>query len=92
MLSTRLRAFELLKAGGFTSSSAEAVLDLLERGGVDLADKEHGQFVVRWVNVNERALPPEADTIIRTVTLTRADYSVAATHWLDGIVPPPPPA
>ena len=29
--------------------------------------------------------PPDADTIIRTITTTRGEQSLSSTHWLDGL-------
>ena len=73
MSETRQRALELLGASGFAGSTADAALSALESGGLRLADTARDEFVCRWVNAAERAVPPTADTIIRTVTRTHGD-------------------
>jgi hypothetical protein len=35
-----------------------------------------------------RAVPPDADTIIRTITRTVDGNSASTTHWLDGLRSP----
>jgi hypothetical protein len=92
MTPNRQRALALLTQSGFDPNGAEALLNQFERAGLLLADATQGEFVCRWVNVAERAVPSEADTIIRTVTRTRGEQSLSYTHWLDGIEPPPFPA
>lgn len=74
---------------GFDAGAAEAALSALARARVRLADAGAGEFVCRWVDVRVRAVPPEADTIIRTVTRTTSDASLSNTHWLEGVEPPP---
>ena len=92
MTSKRQRALGLLTQSGFDPNGAEALLSQLECAGLLLADTTQGEFVGRWVNVAERAVPADADTIIRTVTRTSGEQSLSYTHWLDGIEPPPFPA
>jgi hypothetical protein len=64
------------------------VIDTLRAAGLRLADAENNELVCRWVNVLERAVPPEADTIIRTITRTIDGQSTSSTHWLDGLRSP----
>lgn len=64
---------------------AMLVLDVLRKAGLSLADAGNDELVCRWVNVIERAVPPEADTIIRTITRTNDAGSFSSTHWLDGL-------
>ncbi|HTQ06933.1 MAG TPA: hypothetical protein VMI54_23910 [Polyangiaceae bacterium] len=78
-----------LCAAGFDTATAAAALSALERAHVRLADAGSGEFVCRWVDVRARVVPPEADTIIRTVTRTTNGASLSNTHWLEGIEPPP---
>jgi hypothetical protein len=88
---TNPRALALLENAGFDRATAERLLDLLAQGGITLADATNAEFVCRWVNVLERPVPPEADTIIRTVTRSSGEHSQSSTHWLLGIVAPPAP-
>jgi hypothetical protein len=88
---SHFRAFEALTRSGFDPTSAANILSSLEAAGLALADRTHGEFVCRWVDVRERAVPPDADTIIRTLTRTAGERSTSNTHWLEGIVPPPSP-
>lgn len=90
MFTTRQRALEVLARAGF-SHGAEAILAALAGDGLGLADERRGELVCRWVNVTERAVPPEADTIIRTLTRTAGEHSFSSTHWLDGLRAPPSP-
>jgi hypothetical protein len=88
-MTTHDRALAALCNVGFDQASAAAALRALEHVQLRLADADAGEFVCRWVDVRSRAVPPEADTIIRTVTRTTNDASLSNTHWLDGLVPPP---
>ena len=54
----------------------------------ELAEDASDELVCRWVNVALRAVPPEADTIIRTITKTTNGNSSSSTHWLEGLQPP----
>jgi hypothetical protein len=83
------RALRALSTAGFDYGAASSALDALERSGLRLADATAGELVCRWVDVRERAVPPEADTIIRTVTRSSEATSRSSTHWLEGIEPPP---
>lgn len=82
---TKARALEWLMAHGFEANLARNAIESLEIGGVLLADNTSDELVCRWVNVTERAVPPEADTIIRTITRTIDGSSTSTTHWLDGL-------
>ena len=68
-----------------SAESARSLLATLDAAGISLADERNDELAVRWVNVLERAVPPEADTIIRTITRTAGEYSTSTTHWLDGL-------
>jgi hypothetical protein len=57
----------------------------LGRAGLTLADTSEDEMVCRWVNVETQPVPPDADTIIRTITTTLADRSWSTTHWLHGL-------
>jgi hypothetical protein len=82
---TTERAFQLFTALGAEPSFALSLLSSLENAGIRLADDQADELVVRWVNVLERAVPPDADTIIRTITRTTDGHSASTTHWLDGL-------
>jgi hypothetical protein len=69
---------------------APDIIALLRAAGVELADRASREMVCRWVSVAERAVPPEADTIIRTITRTLGTQSETTTHWLDGLRSPLP--
>ena len=91
MNDVRWRVFELLTQRGFDPGTAETMLSLFDGAGIVLGERRRGEFVCRWVNVLERSVPPDADTIIRTVTLSSGDRTSSATHWLEGIEAPPKP-
>ena len=88
---SHLRAFGLLTLQGFDPATAAGILSTLSDSGLVLADRTQGEFVCRWVDVRVRPVPPDADTIIRTITRTAGERSTQGTHWLEGIVPPPAP-
>lgn len=77
------RAFEALQRAG--AADPQGVIELLRAAGVDCADRARREMVCRWVPVPERAVPPEADTIIRTITRTSGSHSETSTYWLDGL-------
>jgi hypothetical protein len=89
MTSKRQRALALLTQSGFDPGSADSLLSQLERAGLVLADATQGEFICRWIDIAERPVPADADTIVRTVTRTHDERSVSRTHWLEGIEPPP---
>ncbi|HEX4476785.1 MAG TPA: hypothetical protein VH142_16970 [Polyangiaceae bacterium] len=78
------RAVRVLENHGFGNSARDA-LGALRAAGIYLASDERDEMVCRWVNVAERAVPREADTIIRTITRTLDGVSTSTTHWLDGL-------
>ncbi len=88
-MTTYDRALAALYAAGFDFNGAEAALRALAGARVRLLDTSEGEFVCRWVDVRARTVPPEADTIIRTVTRTTDGVSQSNTHWLEGLEPPP---
>jgi hypothetical protein len=88
-MNTYDRALAALYAAGFDFNGAEAALRALANAQVRLLDRTAGEFVCRWVDVRTRAVPPEADTIIRTVTRTTDGVSQSNTHWLEGLQAPP---
>lgn len=67
------------------SAAAEAALSALQAAGLRVADEQAQELVCRWTNVLERPVPPDADTIIRTITKTLDGQSSSTTHWLDGL-------
>lgn len=77
------RALEVLQRARFYDPAA--IIDLLRAEGLIFADARREEFVVRWVSIAERATPPEADTIIRTITRTLGTHQFTSTHWLDGL-------
>jgi hypothetical protein len=79
------RAVRLLSG---TSHDASGIIAALAAAGLRLADEPNSELVCRWVEVRERAVPPEADTIIRTITRTIDGHSTSTTHWLDGLRSP----
>ena len=82
---TEERAVQAIAARGGDVGTALFMLEVLRNAGLRVADEQRGELVVRWVNVNERSVPPEADTIIRTITRTLGEQSTSTTHWLDGL-------
>lgn len=88
---TEERALSTLIAEGAEPTYARRLLAALRTAGISLADEQRNELSVRWVNVLERAVPPEADTIVRTITRTFNHQSTSTTHWLDGLRSPPFP-
>lgn len=88
---SHFRAFGLLTQQGFDPATAAAILSTLNDSGFELADRTQGEFVCRWIDALVRPVPPDADTIIRTITRTAGERSTSNTHWLEGILPPPGP-
>ena len=86
---TEARAAGLVAARGGDSFAFSQALNVLREAGIELVDRERGDFKVRWINVQDRAVPPDADTIIRTITRTLDGVSTSTTHWLDGLQGPP---
>ena len=83
------RAVGVAVANGGNAETVRWVLDILSAARFDLVDEATGDFVVRWIDVRTRTVPPDADTIIRTITRTTNDYSATTTHWLEGLRGPP---
>jgi hypothetical protein len=79
------RAMEILAATGADLRAAGVWFDALRNAGLRFADDGKDELICRWVNVLERAVPPDADTIIRTITRTTDGSSTTTTHWLDGL-------
>ncbi|HEY3592356.1 MAG TPA: hypothetical protein VGL13_00720 [Polyangiaceae bacterium] len=79
------RALQILAGAGADPQVTRRWLDALKAAGLRLADDHNDELICRWVNVEERPVPPDADTIIRTITRTTNEYSTSSTHWLDGL-------
>jgi hypothetical protein len=86
--STSERAYEAITAAGVHPNDAQRVLAALSGADISLADAKDDELVCRWVNIQTQAVPPDADTIIRTITTTRAEQSLSSTHWLEGLRAP----
>ena len=84
------RALTAAYDGGADAASLEAMLRWLRQSGFQLIDTRH-ELACRWVNVDERPVPPEADTIIRTLTRSLGTQSWSATYWLEGLRAPAMP-
>jgi len=84
-----LRALEVFERQGATPVQAQWMMQNLRDSGLRLADLTTDELVCRWVPISEQAVPPEADTIIRTITTTFGDGSSnSQTFWLDGLRQP----
>lgn len=79
------RAFEVLSARLGDTQLAQSALAALSAAGIGLADLSEQELVVRWVNVLEQPVPPEADTIIRTITRSGDGHATVSSHWLAGL-------
>jgi hypothetical protein len=79
----------VIQAGG-DSAVLEQWLLYLRGAGLRLVDTR-SELACRWVDVRERAVPPEADTIIRTLTRTIGEQCWTATYWLEGLRAPAMP-
>ncbi len=82
------RAISAILAAGGNAQDARWMLGMLKHAGLSLADAENDELVCRWVDVTVRPVPPEADTIIRTITKTVDGNSWSTTHWLEGLRAP----
>lgn len=87
-LDTEQEALAAIGAAGGNTQDARRMLSILKSAGITLASERHNELVGRWVNVLVRPTPPEADTIIRTITVTNDGVARTTTHWLDGLRPP----
>ena len=86
---TEQRAFQLLVGQGYDGGLVSSFLSILRTAGIRLADERNNELAVRWVDVVERTVPPDADTIIRTILHARSTAtSTSTTHWLDGLRAP----
>ncbi|HEY6882016.1 MAG TPA: hypothetical protein VI299_28500 [Polyangiales bacterium] len=85
---TEQQALAALMAAGKSAEDARWTLDVLRNAGFSLADERADELVVRWVDVQVRPTPPDADTIIRTISRTVDGHSTSTTHWLDGLRSP----
>lgn len=81
------RALRLAYDNGADATALEALLLNLRRAGLRLIDTER-ELACRWVDVNEQPVPPDADTIIRTLTNSIGQQSWSATYWLAGLRAP----
>lgn len=79
------RAHSVLLAAGFDAESATSALCALAGAGIQLADGSANELLVRWIDVRQVPVPPDADTIIRTITRTVGSHSTSSTHWLGGL-------
>ena len=79
------KAIAVLGRLGIAPAAAQELVAGLRDAGVRLADDSADEMVTRWVPVSERPVPPEADTIIRTITTTLGQQSWSTTCWLDGL-------
>jgi len=77
------RAYQALLNAGVPDP--ELLIALLRAADVGLADRKADQMVCRWVPVSERAVPAEADTIIRTITRTLGEQTSVRSYWLEGL-------
>jgi hypothetical protein len=75
---------------GGDAAALENTLWELRAAGLQLIDTR-AELACRWVDVRERPVPPEADTIIRTLTRTIGEQSWSATYWLEGLRAPAMP-
>jgi hypothetical protein len=82
---TAQRAFSALIHAGVQADEAQRLLHALSSAGISLGDESADELVVRWVDVQAQTVPPEADTIIRTITTTLGQQTWSTTHWLQGL-------
>jgi hypothetical protein len=85
---TLQRAIDALVAQGRDPEDARRLFASLDGAGIGLADDRIDELVCRWIDVGARPVPPEADTIIRTITRTVDGVSRTTTHWLEGLRSP----
>jgi hypothetical protein len=85
---TFTNAVRVLVTEGRDTNDAHAVVGALASAGITLADAREDELVCRWVDVLVRPVPPEADTIIRTITRTVDGVTTTSTHWLEGLRSP----
>ena len=80
------KTLQILLAHG--CPDAQAVIDDLGAAGILLGDRQSGEMLCRWVPVDQRPVPADADTIIRTITRTNDAGSMSRTAWLEGLQAP----
>jgi hypothetical protein len=85
---TEQQALAAIGAAGGNTQDAQWMLGVLKSAGISLASERHNELVGRWVDVLVRPVPPEADTIIRTITITTDGVPRTTTHWLEGLRSP----
>ncbi len=79
-------AYQALQNAGVPDP--DLLIAFLHAADVGLADRKAGQMVCRWVPVSDRAVPPEADTLIRTITRTHGEQAWVTSYWLEGLRSP----
>jgi hypothetical protein len=79
------RALAVLTSVNVDANQAAYLLNTLNQSGLNLVDDLQDELAVKWVDVRAQAVPPEADTIIRTITKTNGADTSSTTHWLDGL-------
>ena len=84
------RALTAMFDSGEDAAGLERMLLQLRAAGLRLVDVRN-ELACRWVDVRERPVPPEADTIIRTLTRSIGNQSWTATYWLEGLRAPAMP-
>jgi len=85
---TELQALAAIGAAGGNTQDAQWMLAVLKSAGISLASERNNELVGRWIDVLVRPVPPEADTIIRTITITTDGVARTTTHWLEGLKSP----
>jgi hypothetical protein len=83
-----LSALTAMSSGSVDAGQAQHVLNTLAAAGFSLVDDNDDELACRWVDVQQRSVPPEADTIIRTITTTVGERTWSTTHWLEGLRAP----
>ena len=81
-------AVQALVRRGTDEYEARRMLNSLISAGFGVAQGARDELVCRWVDVADRAVPPDADTIIRTITRTHGTQASSTTHWLEGLRAP----
>ncbi len=84
------RALGVMFDSGGDAAALERMLLQLRSAGLRLVDTR-AELPCRWVDVREQPVPPDADTIIRTLTRSIGEQSWSATYWLDGLRAPAMP-
>jgi len=79
------RALAVLTSVNVDANQAAYLLNTLNQSGLNLVDNLQDELAVKWVDVRTQGVPPEADTIIRTITKTNGTETSSTTHWLDGL-------